>query len=118
MTRLRTTIAWAMLLACAPAAHARDLTDNEKIIITDAMRGQRKAPVWATYKWPAFASDNPLDYCAWVDQGGGYVAFWTHLNWRDGNLALAYITMVGGSEAPPEMVKAICQQVYGLQPLK
>jgi hypothetical protein len=92
-------------------AEARDLTDAEKVLIADAVREGKQAPVSARYEWPPLVQEYQKEYCAWVDPGTGRVPFQALLIWHNGQLAFPIIVVVGDRGVPAETVAGLCKQM-------
>jgi len=101
----------ALCVVLASPAEARDLTDAEKIMIADAVRETKQAPLSARYEWPPLAREYQDKYCAWIDPGTGRVPFQALLVWHEGQLAFPIIVVMGGREASAKAVASMCKQM-------
>lgn len=66
------------VLASAVSAQARPLTDDEKVVIADAVKRRLKDPESAQFKWPEYHEETNKNYCGLVNAKnsyGGYTGF-------------------------------------------
>lgn len=98
---MRIALIVALGVMFALPAHARDLTQAEQQIISEAVGDQLKDPYSARYKWPPLLKEQQDGYCGWVNAKNSYgayvgsVPFRTQLVWRDGQLVRAVNTAIG-----------------------
>lgn len=109
--------------APAPSAGARELTPDEKKIITDAVGVTLPDPAAAKYRWSRFrmtSSGGSSSYCAMVNAKSqhpaysGWQAYIVSVQVANGHVASAVLGAIAGGHDIP-VIKNLCKR-YGLDP--
>ena len=101
----------------------RDLTPQEKKVITDAVGTSIRNPATAKYRWakfPAVVTENSVNYCATVDAPSPFPAYSGHQAYIveaqvvGGRVSSAVIGLIAGGK-DFALVTKMCAK-YGLDP--
>jgi hypothetical protein len=103
----------------------RDLTPQEKKVITDAVGSSLRSPASAKYRWakfPAVVTESSVNYCATVDGQSPFAAYSGHQAYIveaqvvGGRVSSAVIGLIAGGK-DFALVTKMCAK-YGLDPNK
>ncbi len=101
----------------------RDLTPQEKKVITDAVGPSLRNPAAAKYKWskfPTVVTEDSVNYCATVDGQSPYAAYSGHQAYIieakvvGGHVTSAVMGLIAGGK-DFALVRKMCAK-YGLDP--
>jgi hypothetical protein len=111
------------MAGASSALGTRDLTPQEKKVITDAVGTSLRNPASAKYRWakfPAVVTESSVNYCATVDGQSPFAAYSGHQAYIvetqvvGGRVSSAVIGLIAGGK-DFALVTKMCAK-YGLDP--